>query len=370
DVVAITTSGSSGVVTTSIFNGDNLPAGTNLDLLDSQGEANPDGSIDDVQLRIGDSVTYRLTSTLPFASGEDIIVRDFLPLPSFDLSTDYPAGAVQIADYLGDTNATLPQALIGSTFEWTYGPDHDVDTSRIVDSDGNPVDTTLEYDPTPDLGAQGAGDTANVQAGTVYFDTVNNTIIWNFGTWNEIDDLDPYTEGATIDILFTVQVNDQPFADGLLLTNQTELSFDNSVQVASSVAGIVPLELLGPELQIRKGVIGVSPAGTVGGASFTSDGVGDSLSVTGANSEFTPAGHSEDNANPFNALNQAGTDTAEETIFGTSIGNPISINTDFTNTNLPNRVTNLGAGEIVAYVDNFGQTLTFQENANGDIVQT
>ena len=42
-----------------------------------------------------------------------------------------------------------------------------------------------------------------------------NSATFSYGTYN-----DPGNQASKIDILFTVTVNDQPFADGLFLTNQ------------------------------------------------------------------------------------------------------------------------------------------------------
>ncbi|NIM49892.1 MAG: hypothetical protein GTO22_11710, partial [Gemmatimonadales bacterium] len=320
-MVALNTDPSDPANAISLFNRDNLDPDVDLDQFDREGNPEPDGSIDDAQLRVGDTVTYRLTTTLPYAAGEDLILRDFLPLPVFNLAEDYPDGVVQIPDFNGDTNANLPNAYFlsdggpdGAVIEWAYGPLHDVDLGRITQADGTtPVDTALEYDPDPDL------DFPENQVGTVYFDVVNNTIIWNFGTWTELDDDNPNTSGATIDILFTVKVNDEPFEDGLFLTNQSELEFANSLQEITSASAIILVEVLGPEVQIRKGVIAVSPTGDDGGL-LASTGTGFSLADSGANAEFAPFGHSEDNTNPFGALDTDTTTTAEEQIFGSSVG--------------------------------------------------
>ena len=43
----------------------------------------------------------------------------------------------------------------------------------------------------------------------------DNSATFGYGTYN-----DPGNQASKIDILFTVTVNDQPFADGLFLTNQ------------------------------------------------------------------------------------------------------------------------------------------------------
>ena len=368
-VVALNADPSDPANAISIFNRDNLDPDQELDLFDRVGDPEPDGSIDGAQVRIGDTVTYRVTTTLPYAAGEEIILRDFLPLPVFNLSEDYAEGMVRILDFNGDTNGNLPNAYLasdghadGAFIEWAYGPQHDVDLGRIVQSDGvTPVDLDLEFDPTPNLGAPEA------QVGTVYFDPLNNTIIWNFGTWSELDDANPNTSGATIDILFTVKVNEEPFADGLFLTNQSELEFANSLQEVTTSNAIILVEVLGPEVHIRKGVVAVSPSGSGDGGLLTSDGTGDALSSSGANSEFAPYGHDEDNDNPFGALDTDLTTTAEELIFG-SLAGTIQINGDFGAAN-QTFTTGQRSGQILVYLDNFGEAITLFEDEFGDLIQ-
>ncbi|MEO0416576.1 MAG: hypothetical protein AAF226_16655, partial [Verrucomicrobiota bacterium] len=92
----------------------------------------------------------------------------------------------------------------------------------------------------------------------VSFDTGNNAIEWNFGTWtNEIDG-DPTNDFAVIDIVFTISANAEPFVDDLNLTNEGYLSVNDTDVQATTDIGIVQVNLAAPELQMVKSVLGVS----------------------------------------------------------------------------------------------------------------
>ena len=58
-----------------------------------------------------------------------------------------------------------------------------------------------------------------------------------------------------IDILFTVTVTDEPFADGLYLTNQVRAIENGTPGISSATDGIIQIVLDEPVLEITKGIV-------------------------------------------------------------------------------------------------------------------
>ncbi len=177
------------------------------------------------QFAAGDRITYRLTTTLPITNFEDVALLDFLPLPTLDATevtdttrlseppsaTPPPAGAVSFgpAETLADAAG---------------GPGHAPTLS--VDPDGN----SLTFDYSPDLQDQdGQG-------------------------------------AATIDLLFTVTLTDEPFADGLFLTNQARLLYADSFADVDARDEIVQFQLTNPVLDLTKGAVAVDGGGSLAGS--------------------------------------------------------------------------------------------------------
>ncbi len=165
-------------------------------------------------IRPGDTVTYRIRYSMPTNDVEDLALTDYLPMPVFD--------ATEVTTFDDVSNSTAPAAGHAK-----FGPDdtfHNI--YQRVDGAGN----TYDY---PAL-------TTSYQGNTVKF------------FYGDFDDND--TSERTIDLLFTVTVKDDPFADGLYLTNQVQAS-DNSTNAGSSSSeGAIGIELGEPVLDITKGV--------------------------------------------------------------------------------------------------------------------
>ena len=66
---------------------------------------------------------------------------------------------------------------------------------------------------------------------------------------------DTTAQETWIDILFTVTVSDEPFADGLFLTNQVRGTEDGTPLVPSSSDAIIQIVLDEPVLEITKGIV-------------------------------------------------------------------------------------------------------------------
>ena len=161
-----------------------------------------------VHVSPGDRVTYRLQQVFPTSRTDGFRMVDFLPLPVF-----YAAGLTAFDQV---SNATAPAA---GHAQW--GP---ADTFHL--KSGAPV---------PSL-------KTNLTANSIEFD---------YGDYA----LYPPAP-STADILFSVTVSTDPFADGLLLTNQARSETSNSVGTIATADAIIQLTLDQPVLTITKGVVG------------------------------------------------------------------------------------------------------------------
>ena len=154
----------------------------------------------------GDELTYRLQLTLPTSDIEQLGVEDYLPLPVL------LAGEVTTFDDTVD--AAVPAAGHAK-----FGPS---DTFRAI------------YGSTPGLTT----------------DAVSNSVVFDYG------DFDIVGGSATdIDILFTVTATDDPFADGLMLTNQARRVQDTTNAGNFVNDAIIQIVLGEPELNITKGIV-------------------------------------------------------------------------------------------------------------------
>ena len=163
-----------------------------------------------VQILPGDTVTYRLTTSLAFSSFTNLNVTDYLPLPLFH--------AAEVTRF-----------------------------SPVVSSTA-PVAGTICYAP---------GDTFHSIIGitpTVSHDAIANSFQLNYGDHN-----DPDNDVTTIDLLVTVSATDEPMADRLFLTNQFEKSQIDSGNNAITANTLVQVQVLTPSvLGVRKGVVATS----------------------------------------------------------------------------------------------------------------
>lgn len=160
----------------------------------------------------GDLVTYRLTYTLPATSTGGIVISDFLPLPIFL--------ATQVA-----------------------GP-------FVTTVSGNaPLAGQAKFGPTDTFFAL-----ANITP-TIATSAADNRIDFTIGAFN-----DPLNTATAIDILFTVTVTTQPFADQLLLTNLGQVTEQATGNTIVSSEDIVQVTLQEPVLNISKGVVATENA--------------------------------------------------------------------------------------------------------------
>jgi uncharacterized repeat protein (TIGR01451 family)/fimbrial isopeptide formation D2 family protein len=172
-----------------------------------------------INLSPGDTITYRLRYEVPSGDVEQFRFTDYLPLP------------VLAAGEVVTFAAGAPNALAPLAGQAKYGPGH---TMHII-----PGGVSL---PDP----------------TITTDAASNSINFFFG-----DADDPNNIPRVVDLLFTVTVRDDPFADALFLTNQVQ-SGERSTQepaVESNANAIVQIVLAQPNVRVLKGVVGFEDVG-------------------------------------------------------------------------------------------------------------
>jgi uncharacterized repeat protein (TIGR01451 family) len=153
------------------------------------------GSTSDVKVKTYDLVTYRLTYNLPQSILGKLEFTDFLPLPIFD------------ADFFSTKSLQIP----GS-------------------SSSLPGENTIQYGPSS-LSSLFMSLTGNATP-AISVDSDANSFRFAFTNLNPSP-----TVATTADFLFTVRVADDPFGDGLKLTNQVtsqEFKHDGSLAVFST----------------------------------------------------------------------------------------------------------------------------------------
>lgn len=185
-----------------------------------------------VQVTPGDTVTYRIQYELASSDFENLQFVDNLPLPIF--------AATELATFDSVFDATGAAPAAG---HMKLGP---ADTYHSRPSAVTPAFATS---------------------------TVDNSVAFSYGTFD-----DPANQPSVIDVLLTVTVSDQPFADGLFLTNQVHESDGSTNGAQHDDDAIVQVKVTEPVLQVKKGVIGSSHAGatltpaTAGPVAFSAPG--------------------------------------------------------------------------------------------------
>lgn len=165
-----------------------------------------------IEVKAGDTITYRITYSMPNSNVEQLQFIDYLPKPVLE--------AMEVATF--DADGGIPPAG-----QWGFGPD-DTFNDIYINSNGGAADGTNR----PDL-------TTNTQ---------ENSLTFDYGDFNDSDD----PSSRVIDLLFTVTVTDDPFADELFLTNQVRAA-QNSTNAGHEFAdSIVQFKLREPDLTITK----------------------------------------------------------------------------------------------------------------------
>ncbi|MEW6093931.1 MAG: sortase [Chloroflexota bacterium] len=167
-----------------------------------------------VHVKPGDTVTYQLTYSLPTSDVEDLSFADYLPLPVFHVDDPDEDGAP-------DT--------------WTFDP---------TVSAGVPAAGVAKFGPSDSFYAYSGIVPA------VSTNAANNRLTFTYGDYDDIRN-----QTTNVDLLFTVTVSDDPFADGLYLTNEAH-AFEGSTNSGTADANaIVQIILDEPVLVSNKAVI-------------------------------------------------------------------------------------------------------------------
>jgi fimbrial isopeptide formation D2 family protein/uncharacterized repeat protein (TIGR01451 family) len=153
-----------------------------------------------------DTLTYRIRYTLPSSDTEQLAFDDYLPLPVLL--------ATEVTSFVDAVGAGPPVAGTAQ-----FGPD---DTFRALSG----------------------------IVPTVSSDAPSNRLRFFYG-----DFADPNDTPTLVDILFTVTVSDDPFADALFLTNQVRASEQDTFLEVGTHDAIVQFQLSEPVLVITKGVV-------------------------------------------------------------------------------------------------------------------
>lgn len=181
----------------------------------------------------GDTLTYRLQFTIPTGDVEGLGFNDFLPLPIFT-----------VGDPLAD----------GSNKAWVF--DDTIDAAA-------PASGHAKYGTTETLRPA----IGHVPAVTINNANGSNTLTFTYGKYENLA-----KTTLVVDLLFTVTVGSEPFADNLFMTNQAQ-SVENSTQqpgVPINDNKIIQVILGEPGLDpIFKGVVGYKATGlSLGGLTF------------------------------------------------------------------------------------------------------
>jgi len=161
-----------------------------------------------VRISPGDVVTYRVRYDLQTSDFEDLVITDYLPLPIFN--------AAEVGTF-SNTICGIPVA--GNTCLGPASTYH-----------------TLSGAVTPTFSTSGM--------------SANNSLTWNYGRYDSA-----HNAPSTIDLLFSVTVRTDPFADGLFLTNQANGREGSTNSTGSTSNGIVQVQLQQPVVSISKGVV-------------------------------------------------------------------------------------------------------------------
>lgn len=171
----------------------------------------------------GDEVTYRIRVEFSANDVNNLTITDYLPLPIYDVDGNGGAGFSFV-----DTQGGLP-----ATFTIVRGPDDSL---------------------------TGASNLAGLP--TVTTDGAGNGFTLTFANFDETDSI-----GGVVDLLYTVEVTDEPLADELLLVNQALITSGSSTAtVARRDEFIGEVVLRQPVLQLTKGAVATDAQGSVDGS--------------------------------------------------------------------------------------------------------
>jgi LPXTG-site transpeptidase (sortase) family protein len=160
-------------------------------------------------LKPGDTVTFRLRYTQPASNFEETVITDYLPKPVFS--------AAEITSFSNTDYAGVPAAG-----QACLGP---ADTFHRL---------TTPVPPSPTLST----------------DPIANTVAFSYADYDNNSDVP-----SEFDLLFTVTVRNDPFADGLFLTNQAHVAEGTTNATPTTQAALIQIKINEPALYTTKAAV-------------------------------------------------------------------------------------------------------------------
>ena len=180
-----------------------------------------------IEIKPGDTVTYRMSYALNTSDVEDLALDDYLPLPVF---------------FVNDPDAD-------------NNPGHSNGPAFVFD------DTVSASAPAVGHAQFGPSDTFRAYSGivpTLLQNSTQNSLRFTYGDYDN-----PANTPTTIDLLFTLTVSSEPFADQSFIANQAHESEGSTNNGPFAQDALQWFILTQPALQTTKGVIWSSGAGAV-----------------------------------------------------------------------------------------------------------
>ncbi len=182
-----------------------------------------------LEMKPGDTVTYSYRFDVPTGTLETVGVEDFLPLPVLDVGDPDADGAPEAWSF---DNSVLAAGVFPAAGVAAFGP----------------ASTTVGFDPT-------AGPPS------VSVDTDENSLLFDFAASGVVVTDPPQL--VTIELLYTIAVNTDPFGDSLILSNVAVGDYENSSGEDQTTTDSDQITLREPALVITKGVSATNGGGTI-----------------------------------------------------------------------------------------------------------
>ena len=201
------------------------------------------------EIRPGDIITFRLRYNMPSTDFEDFSLSDYLPLPVLDANE-----VVTFSDVIANGSTTFGAGLPAAG-QAMWGPTGVTDGNTNFRSRITALGINLENGgTTPTITVPGG--TIPAACGGTAIAAAENYVNFCFGDYD-----DPFNVDSVIDILFSVTVSDDPFADDLFLTNLVRGGTGSTNADGATSDEIVRFRLRQPILLIKKGVLDTSNPG-------------------------------------------------------------------------------------------------------------
>lgn len=204
--------------------------GLNKKLYAINGDSNPANwqmNNGDVQIKPSDTVTYRLTYKLSTSDVEDLALEDYLPLPVF---------------FVNDPDANDPTG-------------HNNGPAFVFD------DTVSATAPAVGHAQFGPSDTFRAYSGivpTLNGNSAKNILRFDYGDYDN-----PANQSTIVDLLFTLTVSAEPFADQSFIANQLHQTEGSTNTGPFSQNALEWFVLTQPALSTTKGIIWTSSTSAV-----------------------------------------------------------------------------------------------------------